>query len=208
MWRVVASVTRGNAETDDLAQDAFIRAFSAIRTYRGDASFEAWLCRIALNAAHDYQRSAWKRRILLWDFGGNNKEASGQSVVEAALEKDVSHPEGEAERRDLQRRVREAVAKLKEKERVPIWLIYFEEFTLAQVARLEGEAESTIRSRVKAGLKRLSDSLGDLNLSVDEERETISLFATIPPDTATQGVGLATQKTAPLPTTALKGCNR
>jgi RNA polymerase sigma-70 factor (ECF subfamily) len=159
VWRVVASVTRGGADTEDLAQDAMVRAWAAFPTYRAEAPFEAWLCRIALNAAHDYQRSAWKRRVLLWD-----RSSSETPDFEALSGQVAPSAQGEAEKRELQQRVRQAVAKLKECERVPIWMIYFEQFSLAEVARLEGLPESTIRSRVKAGLKRLERQLGDFDL--------------------------------------------
>jgi len=165
VWRVVATVTRGGADTDDLAQEAIVRAYGALRSYRGDASFESWLCRIALNAAHDYQRSAWRRRVLLWDRRGES-DAPERPVLPSET---TPSPHGEAERREVQRRVRGAVASLGEKERVPIWLIYFEEFSLAEVARLENVPESTVRSRVKAGLKRLERTLNDLNVTLDDE---------------------------------------
>lgn len=149
LWRIAASVARG-ADQEDLAQEAIIRAYSSLRSYRGDAPFEAWLCRIALNLSHDYLRSAWKRRVSLSD----SLPEEGAETTESA--------EREAERREVQRRVRQAVACLPEHQRVPIWLHYFEGFNLAEVARLEKASEATIRSRVKAGLKRLSLSLDDL----------------------------------------------
>ncbi len=58
--------------------------------------------------------------------------------------------------------MRQAVAGLPERQRVPIWLHYFEGFSLAEVARLESAPEATIRSRVRAGLRRLSLALDDL----------------------------------------------
>lgn len=198
VWRVVASVTRGGADTEDLAQEAMIRAYAALRTYRADASFEAWLCRIALNAAHDYQRSAWRRRVMLWDFGAWSREtpptrsrersASPGETGEPTAGK-ASDPQEEAERREVQRRVREAVARLGEKERAPIWLIYFEEFSLAEVARLEGIPESTVRSRVKAGLKRLECFLSDLNLSVDGDEEPQSVLTPPTPSASAASLG-------------------
>ena len=170
VWRVVSTVTRNSFEAEDLAQEAIVRAWTAFRNYRGEAAFETWLCRIALNAAHDHQRSAWKRRV--WLFSGRPHTNGAEPT---ALPGEIlPGPHGEAERREAQRRVRAAVANLKETERVPIWLIYFEEFSLAEVARLEGIAESTIRSRVKAGLKRLERVLNDLNpddLNAFDERE-------------------------------------
>ncbi|MGC4044491.1 MAG: RNA polymerase sigma factor [Armatimonas sp.] len=162
VWHTVASVTRRPADADDLAQEAIVKAYKSLGAYRGDAPFSAWLCRIALNAAHDHQKSAWKRKVLFW-----HQHPSGDRPDEpddSALSLD-----DEALLRDRQRRVRAAVAELNERERSPIWLIYFEEYSLAEVARLEGVPESTIRSRVKAGLRRLQTRLGDLAPGLDDE---------------------------------------
>jgi RNA polymerase sigma-70 factor (ECF subfamily) len=149
VWRVVVSIARG-PDADDLAQEAIVRAYCALSTYRAEAPFEAWLCRIALHVAHDYQRSAWRRRVTLWQRAPEVDPGRTES------------PEAEVARREMQRRVRQAVAALPPNQRAPIWLHYFEEFSLAEVARLERVPESTIRSRVQAGLKRLSGSLRDL----------------------------------------------
>src|SRR5437660_5465016 len=65
VWRVIASVAHG-PEVEDLAQEAILRAFTSIRKFRGDAPFGAWLCRIALNIAHDHLRSAWRRKVILF----------------------------------------------------------------------------------------------------------------------------------------------
>src|SRR4051812_6513784 len=59
VWRIASSVAKG-ADAEDLAQEAVIRGFRAFSSYVGEAPFEAWLCRIAVNVAHDYRRSAWK----------------------------------------------------------------------------------------------------------------------------------------------------
>src|SRR5207247_2587561 len=82
--------------------------------------------------------------------------------------------EGELERRELQSRVRRAVAALPERQRVPIWLHYFEGFALAEVARLERAPEATIRSRVRAGLQRLSLSLDDLLVGTAENPPSLA----------------------------------
>ena len=148
LWRVVSSVAQG-VEREDLAQEAIVRAYSALKTYRGEASFSAWLCRIALNVAHDYQKSAWRRRVHPLSESGGSEYGATDTV------------ENLAERREVQRGVRQAVAVLPGPQRIPVWLHYFEGFTIAEIARLEHCSESTIRSRVQAGLKRLSLSLHD-----------------------------------------------
>ncbi|MCC2671322.1 MAG: polymerase sigma factor RpoE, partial [Armatimonadetes bacterium] len=91
VWRIAASVARG-ADAEDIAQEAVLRAFRALRTYRGNAPFEAWLCRIALNAAHDYHRSAWRRKVTLTE---EPRDEGGETAESA---------EREVERRELQRR--------------------------------------------------------------------------------------------------------
>ena len=148
LWRIACSVARG-PDAEDLAQEAVIRAYRALHTYQRQASFGAWLCRIAVNAAHDYQRSAWRRKVSLLE----DAPAAAESVSSDAAE---------LERRETQQRVRQAVASLPEAQRGPIWLHYFEGYAVAEVARLERTPEPTVRSRMRAGLKRLSAALQDL----------------------------------------------
>lgn len=148
VWRIATSVARG-PDAEDLAQEVVVRAYRSLRNFQGQAPFAAWLCRIAVNAAYDYQRSAWQRRVTLTNDVGADEE-------------DGNNLEGEVERREVQRRVRAAVATLPDNQRVPIWLHYFEGFTIVEVARLEQAPEATVRSRMRAGLRRLSLSLEDL----------------------------------------------
>jgi RNA polymerase sigma-70 factor (ECF subfamily) len=149
VWRIASSVAHG-PDAEDVAQEAILRAFRALSTYGGHAPFDAWLCRITLNVAHEYHRSAWKRRVVLFD------------QMPAGADANPGCPAREAEQRDLQRRVRQEVARLPEAQRAPIWLHFFEGFSVAEIARLERAPEATVRSRVRAGLKRLSLSLDDL----------------------------------------------
>ncbi|HSV74513.1 MAG TPA: RNA polymerase sigma factor [Chthonomonadales bacterium] len=148
LWRVVASVAHGK-EADDLAQEAIIRAFRARAQYRGDAPFAGWLCRIAANVAHDYCRSAWYRRVTDW------------FAAEAAPPGPCLGADEEALRNETRRRVRREVAALPEDLRTPLWLHYFEGFGISEIARLAGRPESTIRSRMQCGMKRLSSRLAD-----------------------------------------------
>lgn len=148
VWRVAASVADGSV-ADDIAQDTVVRAYRSLRSYRREAPFAAWLCRIALNAAQDYRRSSWFRRVRLFD----------DAPSLAAAQRD---PTLEAMDRLTQRAIRQAVAALPERERTPIWLHYFEGFSVAEIARLCDTPEATVRSRIKAGLRRLRPRLGDI----------------------------------------------
>jgi RNA polymerase sigma-70 factor (ECF subfamily) len=140
IWRIVTSVASG-PDAEDLVQEAVIRAFLSLKSYRRSAPFTAWLSKIALNAAHDYHRSAWKRRVLLSERPPDEEKAECPSV--------------ELQRQEMLRGVRDAVSRLPEKMGTPIWLHYFEDFSIAEVAELERTSESTIRARIKSGMSRL-----------------------------------------------------
>jgi RNA polymerase sigma-70 factor (ECF subfamily) len=166
LWRIVSSVARG-PDAEDLVQDAVIRAWQSLHHYRREAPFEAWLCRIAVNAAHDHQKSAWKRRIWLLGF---------HPWPETAVSED---PSLEALEREQQRNVRQMVAALPEPQRTPIWLHYFEGFSIAEIGRLYSLPESTIRSRMNAALTKLKIRLSDIaeptsrNLAIEAEAEPV-----------------------------------
>ncbi|HEY3281062.1 MAG TPA: RNA polymerase sigma factor [Armatimonadota bacterium] len=150
VWRIVSSAAASPADAEDLAQEAVLRAYQALAGFGGRCAFGSWLCRIALNVAHDHLRSAWRRRVVLCDEEPD--PAGGGSTSAEAL----------AEQRERQRRVRQSVAALPPKQALPIALHYFEGYSLAELARLEGTKEATLRSRVRAGLRRLEPSLRDL----------------------------------------------
>jgi RNA polymerase sigma-70 factor (ECF subfamily) len=158
LWRVVSSVAE-EPDREDLAQEAIVRAFKSLKSYRGGAPFSAWLCRIAVNTGHDYRKSAWKRRVVrILDL------SEGEMPALDSLHADC-------ERREMQRRVRQSVSDLPELQRIAVWLVYFEGFTVAEVSRLEQTSESTIRSRLQAGLKRLARPLRPLVSDLDHAVE-------------------------------------
>jgi RNA polymerase sigma-70 factor (ECF subfamily) len=150
LWGIAAGVAKG-PDAEDLAQEAIVRAWCAIETCRNPERFEAWLCRIAVNAAYDYHRSAWKRRVVFL--------AAAPSMDESEFVEDTIHT---AARRETARKLRRAVASLPPKQCIAIWMHYFEQFSLAEIAMLEGAAESTIRSRIQVGMRRLHSILKDL----------------------------------------------
>jgi RNA polymerase sigma-70 factor, ECF subfamily len=171
VWRAVSSVAPCSADAEDLAQDVFLRAYTGLSSYRGEASFSSWLTRIALNRAADYYKSAWCRRVFFWQTG-TPPEQEDTSVL--ALSDEVMQ-------RQQREMVRRAVAGLGVRERVPIWMIYFEEYSLAEVARLEQLPESTVRSRVKKGLRQLQLSLSDIeNIEISHRESSDSAETHLP----------------------------
>ena len=66
MLNVARAMTSGDAEAEDLAQEAFVRAWRSLRTFRGDSSFRTWLYGITLNVIRTHQGRRSKRAHLWW----------------------------------------------------------------------------------------------------------------------------------------------
>lgn len=74
VWRLV----RSRDEMDDILQDAYLKAWRALGTFRGDAAFSSWLYRIVYTTALDHVKAVARRRIVPLD------EASAGAVPDAA----------------------------------------------------------------------------------------------------------------------------
>jgi len=154
VWRIAVSLT-SPSEAEDLAQDAIVRAWCAIHTCRHEAAFEAWISSIAVNTAYDFRRSWWRRRTV--SLADEDESAGDPDATPDA-----------AARRESTRRVRLAVAALPRVQSVAVWLHYLEQFSIAEIARIQNCSESTIRSRIQTGMKRLQFSLSDIDREIEE----------------------------------------
>jgi RNA polymerase sigma-70 factor (ECF subfamily) len=133
---------RGRAE--DMAQEAFLRAYRSLASWRKDAAFSTWLFAVATN----FYRSEIKRLpplMMPLDEGV------------AVLEKRALDPSMDEERRDLV--VRNAVLALPAKYRDTLTLFYFHDMDVAQSAASLGVPEGTIKARLSRGRDILREKL-------------------------------------------------
>jgi RNA polymerase sigma-70 factor (ECF subfamily) len=137
-------------EVEDAVQETFVRAFQSLRDFRGDARLRTWLIRIAVNVCKNRRGSFWARFVrsgqeeTVFDIAAGD----AQKLAETALL--------ETERsQDLAK----ALLALPEKFRRPIVLHFFEDLSGAEIAIVLGWNESTVWSRLYAGLKALRKHL-------------------------------------------------
>lgn len=129
---------RDHALADDLAQEAFIRAFDKIDAFKGQGSFKAWLCRIAYT---EFLMHARKRRSSQRTAEAFGREAEERSEAPAMAGQSL----------DLDR----ALATLKEDERVCVILCYANGLTHAEAAQVTGLPLGTVKSHVNRGRDKL-----------------------------------------------------
>ena len=127
---------RDRAMAEDMAQDAFVRAFKALRSYRGDAAFSTWLTAIALNS---YRSALRERPPVAFDLDPAQVRGDRPNVLEQLQSR---------ERIDLIRRL---VLTLPQRYREPMVLYYFEETDLAETARVLRLREGTLKARLHRG---------------------------------------------------------
>jgi RNA polymerase sigma-70 factor (ECF subfamily) len=140
----------GNPDTaGDVTQQVFLKLFSRMGQFRQDAEFTTWLYRIVANTCIDEQRSR-KRFIPL----GNEAEVRDMSARGSQEDKYI--------RREVAASVREAIAQLRPKLRMPILLKYVEGLSYEEIAEALGCSKGTVASRLNRGHKILADKLSNL----------------------------------------------
>ncbi|MGH9617175.1 MAG: RNA polymerase sigma factor [Acidobacteriaceae bacterium] len=136
---------RGRAE--EMAQEAFLRAYRGLPKWRGDSAFSTWLFALATNL---YRSEL--RRIPVNSF----------PIDEIAEPRDSRAIDGGLEQTDRDRAVRRAVDTLPPKYREALICFYFQEMDLSAAAASLGVAEGTLKARLFRGRKMLECKLPSL----------------------------------------------
>lgn len=136
------------AEGDELAQETLVRVWETRRDYQPRAPFVVFMLTIARNLCRNRARDSGRRGRWQEDAhdvarGGAVSSPAAASAVDQLLE------------REQQRRVREAMLELPDKFREVLLLRFDQELDYAEISRIVGRNEATVRSRVFHGLKKL-----------------------------------------------------
>ncbi len=146
VYRVAFSVVRDSALAEDVAQDAILKAWRALPTFRGDSSLRSWVLRITHNTAISTLR---KRREELWDPAMLPEQESRTSTEDEA----VQHMSIDA--------FEEALDQLDELSRSIIVLREVEGLPYDEIAELVGVPLPTVKTRLLRGRRVLASALSD-----------------------------------------------
>ena len=141
--RVISRFVNDRDEVEDLAQDAFVKAYERLDQFDASRRFGPWLFRIAVNGALDHLRKR-KRRGWLGFFG----------------ERERRYDPGHADPRitlDQAAEVREVIAMLPEKYGSVLILRDLENFSSSEIAAILGRKEATIRWRLSEARQRFHE---------------------------------------------------
>jgi RNA polymerase sigma-70 factor (ECF subfamily) len=141
----------------DIAQEAFIKAYRALPSFRGDSAFYTWMYRIAVNTAKNHL-AAQRRRPMDVELDMQDPE---QYELHAKL-KETDTPEGIAQSDELKEIVVRAIAALPEDLRTAIILCELEGMSYQEIAETMDSPVGTVRSRIFRARDAIGKMVGSL----------------------------------------------
>jgi len=159
---VVYRFVPDHAESQDVTQEAFIRAYRALGNFRGDSQFYTWLYRIAVNTAKNHL-VAMKRRPPMADIAAEDAE----HYAGAGRLHDHDTPEHQLLRQEIERTVSDAVAALPGELRQAITLREVDGRSYEEIAQMMQCPIGTVRSRIFRAREAIDRQLRPL---MDNER--------------------------------------
>jgi len=143
-WRLLG----GHAQAaEDVAQEAFVRAYRGLDRFRGDAALSTWFHRILVNEVRRHQRWSFVRERLA---GGMPEDPPDEDRADLAVDP------------ALRARIGRALLGLPRGQREAFVLVHVEGFTVSEAADITGRASGTVKSHLHRALRALRSELQDL----------------------------------------------
>lgn len=160
VYNFVARMVGDSSEAEDIAQEAFVKAFRNLPSFRGAASFQTWLYRIANNLTIDSVRRRQRRDNT---FSLDAPLENDESQVARELEDvSVTGPSGRLETAELQRVVHKAIRELSPKLRTVVVLYELQGLSYEEIADILRVPLGTVKSRLFNARMELKGKLQDV----------------------------------------------
>ena len=157
LYATVYNMTSNREDTADLLQEIFARAYRSLKRFRGDSGFHTWVHRIAVNTTLNFLKSHKNRRTLSLED------------MDSAIERDKdyleltasSDPVREAGLNELQQHLNAALQKLPDSHRAVVVMFDIQGMPHAEIGRIMGLSQGTVRSRLFYAHRQLQAILSD-----------------------------------------------
>jgi RNA polymerase sigma-70 factor, ECF subfamily len=164
--RLLSRYVRDAVEVEDVAQEAFIKAYRALPGFRGDSAFYTWLYRIGINTAKNYLVAQGRRAPTSTGFDA--EEAEG--FDDAALLRDINTPESLLMTKQIGETVNAAMAALPEELRRAIMLREIDGLSYEEIAATMDCPIGTVRSRIFRAREAVAGRLRPLLDTAPDQR--------------------------------------
>jgi RNA polymerase sigma-70 factor (ECF subfamily) len=155
VYTIAVRIVGSDEDAEDVAQEAFVRAYRALPRFRGDSKFSSWLYRISTNRALTHLKRRRRRADTIDIESGSHVEAV---VIDDGRGEEAS-PELRVRDEEFRRAVRAAVLELPEQYRVVVTLFYLEERSYKEVVATLGIPMGTLKTHLHRARALLRDIL-------------------------------------------------
>ena len=156
--RLLSRFIRDPAEVEDVAQEAFIKAYRALPSFRGESAFYTWLYRIGINTAKNYLVAMGRRAPTTTEFDSEDAE----NFEDGDQLRDVNTPENELMSKQIAQTVNDTMEALPEELRTAIVLREIDGLSYEEIATVMNCPIGTVRSRIFRARETIADRLRPL----------------------------------------------
>lgn len=159
LTRLLSRFIRDSAEVEDVAQEAFIKAYKALPSFRGESAFYTWLYRIGINTAKNFLVSQG-RRAPTTNQGFDNEDA--ENFDSGSKLREMNTPESELMSKQIAQTVNQTLEALPEELKTAITLREIEGLSYDEIASIMDCPIGTVRSRIFRARDAISEKLRPL----------------------------------------------
>ncbi len=158
LGRLLSRLIRDPGEVEDVTQEAFIKAYRALPSFRGDSAFYTWLYRIGINTAKNYLVAMGRRAPTSTEVEAEDAEG----YAEGELLRDINTPESLLLSKEIAGTVNAAIESLPEELRSAIQLRELEGMSYEEIAKMMDCPIGTVRSRIFRAREAIAERLKPL----------------------------------------------
>jgi len=156
VYQIAFRMTSNREDADDIAQEAFIRAFSAIGKFKQQSAFSTWLYRIAVNVCQDELK---RRKRAPQPMSTLQADDDSEDLTDQIAADQSSDPAEIVEAKERQRAVQQAIDSLPEHHRIVIILRDLQGLSYEEIAQVLGGRVGTVKSRINRARLALREKL-------------------------------------------------
>jgi RNA polymerase sigma-70 factor, ECF subfamily len=165
--RLISRLVRDPVEQEDVAQEAFIKAYRALPQFRGDSAFYTWLYRIAVNTAKNYLAAQGRRPYTVSEFQSSE---DGEFFEANDVVEDNNTPESALLTREIAETVNTAIQALPADLRTAITLREIEGLSYEEISQAMNCPIGTVRSRIFRARDSIAEKLRPILDTAENKR--------------------------------------
>ncbi|HEY3567886.1 MAG TPA: sigma-70 family RNA polymerase sigma factor [Thermoanaerobaculia bacterium] len=159
VYSLVLRMVQDPATAEDLAQEVFVKAFRALKSYDPQWKFSSWLFKIAHNTTIDHLRRGTPETVPL-EAGEDDEGRGGLAAVLA--DRSVEDPGAAAERHDLARSLERAIRRLRPDYREAVLMFYVHGASYQEICEVTGQPLGTVKTNLHRARKELAQTMAGL----------------------------------------------